>query len=185
MPFFEASAVHGAAALLLAAVIAQGQSSDCTRLLQVQDVRAVAACKAQLDDAERAPASERMGRIVANDEYGLALLAIAHNPSQSLEPFNRGIAILPASTVKQDSLQYAVEFWHRATAYQQLKQWNQAGADLKIAEDALTRAIADSGGDGTRTEHFKQLRQSVRRQRADVLEHEGKHQEATKLLATQ
>ena len=185
MPLFRARAVGGAAAFSLGVVFAHGQVSDCTRLLQAQDAQAVAACKAQLDEAEKAPASERMGRIVANDEYGVALLAIAHDPKQSLEPFNRGIAILPSSTVKHDSLQYAVEFWHRATAYQQLKQWEQAAADLRTAEDTLTRAIAASGSDNAAAEHFRKLRQSVRKQRADVLEHQGRHQEAEKVLATQ
>jgi hypothetical protein len=170
---------------LLGVGVAQGQDSSCTQLLQAGDARAVAACKAQLDEAERGPASERMGRIVADDEYGLALLAIAHEPKQSLEPFDRGIALLPASTVKPDSLQYAVAFWHRATAYQQLSQWELAGSDLKIAEDTFTKAIAAASGDSSLTEHFKQLRQRVRKQHADVLERQGKHSEAQRLLATQ
>lgn len=185
MRLLRARTAGSAAAFLLGVGLAQGQVSDCTRLLQAQDTHAVAACKAQLDEAEKAPASERMGRIVANDEYGVALLAVAHDPKQSLEPFNRGIAILPSSTVKHDSLQYAVEFWHRATAYQQLKQWEQAAADLRTAEDTLSRAIADSGSDSATSGHFRQLRQSVRKQHADVLEHQGKHHEAEKLLATQ
>jgi tetratricopeptide (TPR) repeat protein len=170
---------------LLGAVVAQGQVSSCTQLLQAQDARAVAACKSQFDEAERGPTTERMARIVADDEYGLALLAVAHEPKQSLEAFNRGIALLPASTVKPDSLQYAVAFWHRATAYQQLRQWEQAGADLKTAEDTFSKAIAAAAGNSTLTEHFKQLRERVRKQRADVLEHQGKHSEAQRLLATQ
>ena len=94
---------------------------SCAQLLQAQDARAVTACKAELDEAESAPASERMARIVADDEYGVALLAVAHKPKQSLEAFDRGIALLPASTVKPNSLQWAVAFWHRATAYQQIE----------------------------------------------------------------
>ena len=184
MPVFTARAVLGGVAFLLGAV-ARGQDSSCTKLLQAGDARAVAACKAQFDEAERGPANERMARIVADDEYGLALLAVAHEPKKSLEPFDRGIALLPASTVKPDSLQYAVAFWHRATAYQQLSQWEQAGGDLKMAEDTFTKAIAAASGDATLTEHFKQLRQRVRKQRADVLEHQGKHSEAQRLLATQ
>ncbi len=58
--------------------------------------RAVTVCKAELDEAENAPASERMARIVANDEYGVALLGVAHKPRQSLEAFDRAIALLPA-----------------------------------------------------------------------------------------
>lgn len=118
-----------------------------------------------------------MARLVALDEYGVALLAVAHDPQQSLEPFNRGIALLPESTVKPDSLQYAVAFWHRATAYQQLNRWQQAGADLKTADDALTAAIT-AIGHNSKAEHFRQLRQSVRKQRANVLEHQGNHGEA-------
>jgi tetratricopeptide (TPR) repeat protein len=170
---------------LLLVVVVQGQVSSCTQLLQAGDARAVAACQAQFDEAERGPASERMARIVADDEYGLALLAIAHEPKQSLEAFDRGIALLPASTVKPDSLQYAVAFWHRATAYQQLSQWEQAGDDLKTAEDTFTKAITAAAGDSALTEHFKQLRQRVRKQHADVLERQGKHSEAQRLLATQ
>jgi hypothetical protein len=173
------------AASLLGVAIAQGQVPSCTQWLQAGDARAVAACKAQSDDAERGPATERMARIVADDEYGLALLAVAHEPKQSLDAFNRGIALLPASTVKPDSLQYAVAFWHRATAYQQLSQWEQAAADLKTADDTFTKAIAAASGDSTLTEHFKQFRQRVRKQRAEVLDHQGKHSEAQRLLATQ
>jgi hypothetical protein len=191
LPVFTARAVRGAffllsvAAFLLGVVVAQGQVSSCTQLLQAQDARAVAACKAQFDEAERGPASEHMARIVADDEYGVALLAVAHEPKQSLQAFDRGIALLPASTVKPDSLQYAVAFWHRATAYQQLSQWEQAGADLKTAEDTFTKAIAAATGNSTLTEHFKQLRQRVRKQHADVLERQGKRSEAQRLLATQ
>jgi hypothetical protein len=158
---------------------------DCTQLLQAQDASAVPACKAQVDEAESAPATERMPRIVADDEYGVALLAIAHQPKQSLEPFNRAIALLPASTVKPDSLQWAVAFWHRATAYQQLAQWEHAAADLATAEDTFTRAIAAATGNVPLTQHFAQLRQRVRVQHAEVLERLGKHREAQKTLATQ
>jgi hypothetical protein len=191
LPVFTARTVRRASFLLsvvvflLLVVVVQGQVSSCTQLLQAGDARAVAACQAQFDEAERGPASERMARIVADDEYGLALLAIAHEPKQSLEAFDRGIALLPASTVKPDSLQYAVAFWHRATAYQQLSQWEQAGDDLKTAEDTFTKAITAAAGDSALTEHFKQLRQRVRKQHADVLERQGKHSEAQRLLATQ
>jgi len=125
---------------------AQGPSPNCTQLLQAQDAKAVAACKAQVDEAESGPASERMARIVADDEYGVALLAIAHQPKQALDSFNSGIALLPASTVKPDSLQWAVAFWHRATAYQQLSQWERAAGDLEMAEDTLTKGIAAAMG---------------------------------------
>ena len=40
-------------------------------------------------------------------------------------------------------------------------------------------------GDQAMAEHFRQLRQRVRKQHADVLEHQGKHSEALRLLATQ
>lgn len=171
-------------AFLLGVGVAQGQ--DCTQLLQAQDAKAVTACKTQLEEAENGPATERMARIVANDEYGVALLAVAHQPKQSLDPFNREIALLPASTVKPDSLQWAVAFWHRATAYQQLDQWEHAASDLKTAEDTLTRAIAAAAaGDPARTDHFRELRQRVRKQHADVLERQGKHGDAQRLLATQ
>jgi hypothetical protein len=53
------------------------------------------------------------------------------------------------------------------------------------AEDALTRAIAAASGDVPQGRHFAQLRQRVRAQRADVLEHLGKHSEAQRILATQ
>jgi tetratricopeptide (TPR) repeat protein len=191
LPVFTARAVRGASfllcgvAFLAGIVVAQGQVSSCTQLLQAGDARAVAACKAQFDEAERGPASERMARIVADDEYGLALLAVAHEPKQALEAFDRGIMLLPASTVKPDSLQYAVAFWHRATAYQQLGQWEQAGDDLTTADDTFTKAIAAAAGDSALTEHFRQLRQRVRKQHADVLERQGKHSEAQRLLATQ
>jgi tetratricopeptide (TPR) repeat protein len=153
---------------------AQATSPACTQLLQAQDAKAVAACKAQLDEAESGPATERMARIVADDEYGVALLAIARQPKQALAAFDSGIALLPASTVKPDSLQWAVAFWHRATAYQQLGQWERAGGDLETAEDTLTKAIVAAVGNAPLAQHLTQLRQSVRTQRADVLAHLGK-----------
>ena len=173
MPLFAGRAVLNGAALLTLLGTAAGQmttsSPTCTELLQAQDARAVAACKAQLDEAESAPATERMARIVADDEYGIALLAVAHQPKQALPFLDREIALLPASTVKPDSLQWAVAFWHRATAYQQLEQWEHAAADLGTAEDTLTKAIAAAAGDEAMARHFTELRQRVRAQRATVL----------------
>jgi hypothetical protein len=169
----------------LGVAVAQGPTPDCTALLQAQDAKAVAACKAQLDEAESAPVTERMSRIVADDEYGVALLAVAHQPKEALDAFDRGIALLPASTVKPDSLQWAVAFWHRATAYQQLGQWEQAAGDLGTAEDTFTRGIAAAVGNAALAQHLTQLRQRVRAQRADVLDHLGKHSEAQSLRATQ
>jgi hypothetical protein len=160
-------------------------SPDCTALLQAQDARAVAVCKAQVDESEKAPANEHMARIVAHDEYGVALLAIAHKPAAALETFDRAIALLPMSTVKPDSLQWAVAFWHRATAYQQLLQWEHAASDLSMAENTFTRAIQAATGDQTMAQHFTQLRRRVLTQHADVLERLGRRSEAQKILATQ
>jgi hypothetical protein len=160
-------------------------AQDCTFLLEAQDAKAVSVCKAQFDEAESGPPTERMARIVSGDEYGVALLAVAHEPKASLALFDRAIALLPESTVKPDSLQWAVPYWHRATAYQQLSQWERAAADLETAEGTFTHAIQSSAGDTAREDHFRQLRQRVRQQHADVLEHQGKHSEAQKLLATQ
>jgi hypothetical protein len=186
LPLFTGRAAFGGIAFLLSVGAAQGQGGvTCAQLLQAQDAKAVTVCKAELDDAEKAPASERMARIVAHDEYGVALLGVAHKPKQSLEAFDAAIALLPASTVKPDSLQWAVVFWHRATAYQQMEDWQRAAGDLKTAEDTFTAAIAAAGGDPTLADHFRQLRQRVRKQHADVLERQGKHGEAQRLLATQ
>jgi tetratricopeptide (TPR) repeat protein len=160
-------------------------AADCTALLQKQDPGAVAACKAQYEEAESGPASERMARIVAYDEYGVALLGIAHEPQQSLDMFDREIALLPQSTVKPDSLQWAVTYWHRATAYQQLGQPEKAGSDLTTAEDTFTKAIGAAGDNQAMAQHFTELRQRVRAQHADLLDHEGKHSEAQSLRGTQ
>jgi hypothetical protein len=154
-------------------------------LLQAQDAKAVTTCKAELDEAENAPAGERLARIVTRDGYGVALLAVAHKPRQSLEAFDGAAALLPASTVRPDSLQWAVIFWHRATAYQQLQDWEHASADLKTAENTFTAGIAAAGDDSALAKNFRELRQRVRKQHADVLEHQGKHSEAQRLLATQ
>jgi hypothetical protein len=187
LPLFTGRTAFGGIAFLLTAGAAWGQSASptCVQLLQAQDARAVTVCKTELDAAEKAPASEHLARIVANDEYGVALLGVAHKPRQSLEAFDAAVALLPASTVKPDSLQWAVIFWHRATAYQQLQEWERTAADLRTAENTFTAGIAEAGGDAPLTEHFRELRQRVRKQHADVLEHQGKHSEAQRLLATQ
>ena len=147
MPLFRDRAAFGGIAFLLTAGGAWGQggSPTCAQLLQAQDAKAVTVCKAELDAAEQAPAGEHMARIVANDEYGVALLGVAHKPRQSLEAFDSAVALLPASTVKPDSLQWAVIFWHRATAYQQLQEWERTAADLRTAENTFTAAIAGCG----------------------------------------
>ena len=93
--------------------------------------------------------------------------------------------MLPASTVKPDSLQWAVAFWHRATAYQQLNQWDHAASDLSTAEETFTRAISAAGGDDAKARHYTELRQRVRAQHANVLNRMGKHSEAQRILATQ
>ena len=187
--------ISGALLLGLGAAAAQVMASSpttdsqatptCTELLQAQNAKAVAACKAQLDEAESAPASELMARMVAEDDYGVALLAVAHQPKQALAVFDREMAILPASTVKPDSLQWAVAFWHRATAYQQLDQWANAASDLTTAEDTFTRAIAATAGDEAMARHFTELRKRVRTQHANVLNRMGKHSDAQRILATQ
>jgi hypothetical protein len=82
-------------------------------------------------------------------------------------------------------LQWAAVFWHRATAYQQLEQWEQAAADLATAEDTLSKGIAGAIGNVGLAQHLTQLRQGVRAQRADILDHQGKHNEAQSLRATQ
>jgi tetratricopeptide (TPR) repeat protein len=174
LPRFARRALLGAVSLGSGIAHAQFSGPACTQFLQAQDAKAIPACKTQVDQAESAPATERMPRIVAYDEYGIALLAIAHQPKQALDALNREIALLPASTVKPDSLQWAAAFWHRATAYQQLKQWEQAAGDLKTAEDTLTRAIAATG-DAVRAQHFTQLRQQIRNQEADVAKHQSRH----------
>ena len=191
MPPFRGRGIFDRLAFLLglsitaAAALGQIGGPSCTELLQAQDGRAVAACKAQLDEAENASSTERMSRIVSNDEYGLALLAVAHQPKESLVAFDREIGLLPASTVKPNSLQWAVAFWHRATAYQQLGQWEQAAGDLKTAEDTFTSGIGAAAENAALVEHFRELRQRVRKQHADVLERQGKHNDAQRLLATQ
>lgn len=158
---------------------------ECTRLLQAHDVKSVEVCKTYLEDAEAGPAGEHMERIIANDEYGIALLAYAHEPQQGLDAFNREIAMLPESTVRPDSLQWAAAYWHRATAYQQLGQMDQAIQDLGVAEDTLHKAAIASAGDAQKKDHFEALRKQVLAQHAALLEHQGKHAEAQKVLDTQ
>jgi hypothetical protein len=160
-------------------------SPGCADLLQAQDSKAVPVCKAQVDDAEKSPPNEHMARIIADDNYGVALLAVAHQPGEALKWFDRAIALLPVSTVKPDSLQWAVAFWHRATAYQQLLQWDRAASDLSTTEGTFTRAIAAATGDESLAQHFSQLRQRVLTQHADMLNRLGKRSEAQKILATQ
>ncbi len=185
MPFFKANFRGVSFLFCITSLTAHGQflaprpapGPSCANLLQAQDAKAVPVCQAEVDDAERAPATEHLARIIASDNYGVALLAVAHQPRQSLVPFSRAVALLPQSTVKPDSLQWAVVFWHRATAYQQLEQWEHAASDLKTAEDTFSKGIAAAGNDAALVQHFAELRQRVSKQRADVLSHMGKHNE--------
>lgn len=186
----------GIAALLLVLMAgAQGQTppnqdnggpavdSGCTSLLRAHDAKSVEACKAQLDQAESAPSNERMVRIVANDEYGVALLAFGHKPKEALDAFNHAIALLPDSTVKPDTLQWAVAYWHRATAFQQLGESDPAAKDLSMAERSLSGAM-DATGDTQQRSHLEELRKRVLAQHATLLEQQGKPVEAQHLLTT-
>ena len=160
-------------------------AQECTQLLQAHDAKSVEVCKMYRDQAEAGPSGEHMARIIANDEYGIALLAYAHAPQQGLAAFNREIGMLPESTVRPDSLQWASAYWHRATAYQQLGQADQAIQDLRVAEDTLHKAASASAGDPQMKAHFEELRKRVLEQHAGLLEQQGKHAEAQKVLNTQ
>jgi len=147
----------------------------CVNLLTAQDPLSLDYCKQQRDLADQYPPRQRMvDKMMAHDEYGIALAAFDHK-TEALEEFNQEIALVPRA-VKPGSPEWSTAYWHRAMIYNQLGQVEKADRDYRAAEDNFRKAalISDAA--------VEKKRRTILRQHAALLQKEGKTEAAHQLL---
>src|SRR6202041_1178305 len=147
----------------------------CVNLLTAQDPLSLDYCKQQRDLAEQYPPHQRlMDKMMAHDEYGIALAAFDHK-QEALEEFNQEVALVPKA-VKPGSPEWSTAYWHRAMIYTQMGQDEKADRDYRAAEENFRKPsnAADSAAG-------QKKRRAVLRQHAALLEKEGKPEAAHQL----
>jgi tetratricopeptide (TPR) repeat protein len=148
----------------------------CVNLLTAQDPLSLDYCKQQRDLADQYPPHLRLlDKMMAHDEYGIALAAFDHKP-EALQEFDLEIALVPKA-VKPGSPEWSTAYWHRAMIYNQLGQVDKADHDYRVAEENFRKASANSGGGS-----IEKKRRTILRQHAALLEKEGKTEAAHHLL---
>ena len=149
----------------------------CVNLLTAQDPLSLDYCKQQRDLAEQYPPHQRMvDKMMAHDEYGIALAAFDHK-QEELAEFNEEVALVPKA-VKPGSAEWSVAYWHRAMIYNQLGDIAKADRDYRSAEANFRKPSFDPSAEGA-----SKKRRTILRQHAALLEKEGKTEAAKQLLA--
>src|ERR1700689_5560337 len=111
----------------------------CVNLLTAQDPLSLDYCKQQRALAEQDPPHQRlMDKMMAHDEYGIALAAFDHK-QEALEEFNQEVALVPKA-VKPGSPEWSTAYWHRAMIYNQMGQNDKADRDYRAAEENFRKA---------------------------------------------
>ena len=147
----------------------------CVNLLTAQDPLSLDYCKQQRDLAEQYPPHQRlMDKMMAHDEYGIALAAFDHK-QEALEEFNQEVALVPKAA-KPGSPEWSTAYWHRAMIYNQMGQIDKADRDYRAAE-ANFRKPSPTGA----TTGAEKKRRAILRQHAALLEKEGKPEAAHQL----
>jgi tetratricopeptide (TPR) repeat protein len=147
----------------------------CVNLLTAQDPLSLDFCKQQRDLAEQYPPQLRLlDKMMAHDEYGIALAAFDHK-QEALEEFNQEILIVPKA-VKPGSPEWSVAYWHRAMLYAQMGQTDKADGDYRAAEENFRKP--SESADATAAKK----RRAILRQHAALLQKEGKTEAAHQLL---
>ena len=148
----------------------------CVNLLTAQDPLSLDYCKQQRDLAEQYPPHQRLvDKMLAYDEYGIALAAFDHK-QEALEEFNQEITLVPKA-VKAGSPEWSTAYWHRAMIYTQLGEMDKADHDYRAAEANFRKASSNSG-EAT----AEKKRRAILRQHAALLQKEGKTEAAQRLL---
>jgi tetratricopeptide (TPR) repeat protein len=149
----------------------------CVNLLTAQDPMSLDYCKQQRDLAEQYPPHQRLvDKMMAHDEYGIALAAFDHK-QEALAEFNEEVALVPKA-VKPGSAEWSVAYWHRAMIYNQLGDVAKADRDYRAAEANFRKPSFDASA-----ENAAKKRRTILRQHAALLEKEGKTAAAKQLLA--
>jgi tetratricopeptide (TPR) repeat protein len=147
----------------------------CVNLLTAQDPLSLDYCKQQRDLADQYPPRLRLvDKMMAHDEYGIALAAFDHK-AEALEEFDREIALVPKA-VKPGATEWSTAYWHRAMIYSQLGETDKADHDYRAAEDNFRKA-ASATGDASAAKT-----RTILRQHAALLQKEGKTDAAHRLL---
>jgi tetratricopeptide (TPR) repeat protein len=148
----------------------------CVNLLTAQDPLSLDYCKQQRDLADQYPPRERMvDKMLAHDEYGIALAAFDHK-KEALEEFDQEIALVPKA-VKPGSPEWSTAYWHRAMIYTQMGEMDKADRDYRAAEANFRKASFNSGEPSA-----EKKRRAILRQHAALLQKEGKTEAAHQLL---
>jgi tetratricopeptide (TPR) repeat protein len=148
----------------------------CVNLLTAQDPLSLDYCKQQRDLADQYPPRERMvDKMLAHDEYGIALAAFDHK-KEALEEFDQEVALVPKA-VKPGSPEWSTAYWHRAMLYAQLGEIDKADRDYRAAEANFRKASFNSGEASA-----EKKRRAILRQHAALLQKEGKTEAAHQLL---
>ena len=148
----------------------------CVNLLTAQDPLSLDYCKQQRDLADQYPPRQRMvDKMMAHDEYGIALAAFDHK-QEALEEFDQEVELAPAA-VKPGSPEWSTAYWHRAMIYVQLGEIDKADQDYRAAEENFRKASFTSG-----EESAEKKRRAILRQHAALLQKEGKTEAAHRLL---
>ena len=148
----------------------------CVNLLTAQDPLSLDYCKQQRDLADQYPPHQRLvDKMLAYDEYGIALAAFDHK-QEALEEFNREVVLVPKA-VKPGSPEWSTAYWHRAMIYSQMGQNDKADRDYRAAEENFRKPsnAADSAA-------AQKKRRAILRQHAALLQKEGKTEAAAQLL---
>jgi tetratricopeptide (TPR) repeat protein len=147
----------------------------CVNLLSAQDPLSLDYCKQQRDLAEQYPPHQRLvDKMLAYDEYGIALAAFDHK-QEALEEFDREVALVPKA-VKAGSPEWSTAYWHRAMIYSQMGQNDKADRDYRAAEENFRKPTAAD------TAAAQKKRRAILRQHAALLQKEGKTEAAAQLL---
>src|ERR1700691_5092388 len=148
----------------------------CVNLLTAQDPLSLDYCKQQRDLADQYPPRERMlDKMLAHDEYGIALAAFDHK-KEALEEFDEEVALVHKA-VKPGSAEWSTAYWHRAMIYTQLGEIDKADRDYRAAEANFRKASFNSGEASA-----EKKRRAILRQHAALLQKEGKTEAAHQLL---
>ena len=148
----------------------------CVNLLTAQDPLSLDYCKQQRDLADQYPPQLRLvDKMMAHDEYGIALAAFDHK-QEALEEFNQEVLLVPKA-VKPGSPEWSTAYWHRAMLYVQMGQGDKADRDYRAAEENF-RKPPPSEDAATAAKK----RRTILRQHAAMLQKEGKTEAAHQLL---
>lgn len=148
----------------------------CVNLLTAQDPLSLDYCKQQRDLAEQYPPHQRLvDKMMAHDEYGIALAAFDHK-KEALQEFDQEVALVPKA-VKPGSAEWSTAYWHRAMIHNQLGETDKADRDFRAAEENFRKPSPDASAQST-----DRKRRTILRQHAAMLQKEGKTEAAHRLL---